>query len=115
MNAALLLLVLPWGLDFEGGRLPSQHPLRYRYGCTPANRHCERCRQDECGGPCYDYRGNFNYPWYPPYHRPIFDEVPPDISPRIIPLEHPSPEELPAPKPSRPDESSPSDKPKRRG
>ena len=90
-----------------------------RYGCTPANRHCERCRQDECGGPCYDYRRNFNYPWYPPYHSPIWEEVPPDFGPRIIPLEHSPPEELPeelpAPKPRRPEELSPSDKPKRRG
>ena len=114
MNSALLVLVLLLELPLHYERLPSQHPRWYRYGCTPANRHCERCRQDECGGPCYDYRRNFNYPWYPPYQRPIFDEVPPDIGPRIIPLGHLLPEELPAPPPTRPDETSPSDKPKHR-
>jgi hypothetical protein len=114
MNAVLLVLVLPFGFFHDAERLPSQYHWQYRFGCTPANRHCERCRQDECGGPCYDYRRNFNYFWDPPYHRPILDETPPDISPRIIPLDHPSLEELPAPKPTLPEETSPSDKAKKR-
>src|SRR5262245_20507587 len=98
MNAALLVLVLPFGLPPTAERLPSQHHWQYYYGCTPGNRHCERCRPDECGGGYYDYRRHFNYPWTPPYHRPMSDEVLPDIGPRIVPLEFALPEELPAPK-----------------
>ena len=107
MNAVLLILVLPCGLFHDAGRLPSQDRWQYYYGCTPGNQHCERCRPDGCGGACYDYRRRLNYPWLPPCQRPISEETLPDVGPRIIPLEYPLPEELPAPKP---DERSPSDK-----
>jgi hypothetical protein len=120
-TAALIVLVAFQG---HGGFLPSQNPLAYRYGCTPANRHCERCRPG-CGGPSYDYRRNFDYPWYPPYHRPMDEDVPYDLGPRIIPLDHLPPgellpgdvhwEEVPAPGtlPRGVDQSSPSDRPPR--
>ncbi len=126
MYAAVLVLVLPWGSHAHDREpLPSQNPFAYRYGCTPGNRHCERCREDGCGGPGCDYRRNIDYPWYPPYHRPMLEDVPYDIGPRIIPLSdlpqselpfgHLPCEEVPAPGPMRPgvDESSPSDKPPR--
>jgi hypothetical protein len=114
MNAVVLILVLPLDLGGIGLEpLPSQRYYPYRHGCTPANRHCERCRQDGCGRPCYDFRRNFDYPWHPPYHRPVLEDVPYDFSPRIIPLS-----EIPAaipyeelPQPPR-NESSPSDKPR---
>jgi hypothetical protein len=102
--------------------LPSQHLGAYYYGCTPANRHCERCRADGWG-PYYDYRRHFDYPWYPPYHRPVAGEIVPyDLGPRIVPLsdflpgqphngqpweEVPPPENLPSPE----GQSSPSDRP----
>jgi hypothetical protein len=126
MTATALLLMVPFGLPGIGhGRLPSQHPYQYRHGCTPANRHCERCRGEGCGGECFDYRRNFDYPWYPPFHRPMPADIWDDFSPRIIPLEDipldvfppgcPGGEELPPPSLTLPgtDESSPSDRPPR--
>jgi hypothetical protein len=121
MYAAVLVLVLPWGSHgYDRERLPSQNPFAYRFGCTPANRHCERCRDDGCRGPTCDYRRLLDYPWYPPYHRPLLDEVPYDIGPRIIPLSDVPGEltfdlpceQVPPPGPPRPgvDDSSPSDK-----
>jgi hypothetical protein len=126
---AVLLLVLPLVSHGHGPvPLPSQNPVRYRHGCTPANRHCERCRHDGCGGgcggPCFDYRRNFDYPWYPPYHRAVLEETPYDCGPRIVPVSDflpgelpvglPLEEEVPAPARMRPgrDESSPSDRPR---
>jgi len=125
MSPAAFLLALP--LAISGRPLPSQHYYHYHHGCTPGNRHCERCRCDGCPhgwqAPVYDYRRNFNYPWRAPYHRPA-EDVPCDMGPRIIRIEHlpsaegivlPLPEELPPPTPgAREDESSPSDRPPRK-
>jgi hypothetical protein len=100
-------------------RLPSQHHRHYRHGCTPANRHCERCRPGPCGQPYHDYRRNFDYPWYPPYHRAMIEDTPDDITPRIIHIDGPpviddAPlpyEEVPPPNlPAPGDDSSPSDR-----
>jgi hypothetical protein len=121
MYAALIVLAF----QGHGGDLPSQDRHDYRRGCTPANRHCERCRLDGCGSPYYDFRRYFDYPWYPPYHRPVeegFGDAPYDVGPRIIPLDDPPGwpavgdmllEEVPAPRWFLPgtDHSSPSDRP----
>jgi hypothetical protein len=72
----------------------------YRFGCGGAAQRCHGCR-DAWGGPMYDYRTHFDYPWDPPLRRPPAHSAGyvVDLGPLGDPLGVPPWEALPSPAP----------------